>query len=157
MKKFIFCLAASLLASVSVFAQSSEQISEIIKSEKATCAQISYLPALYANQISESDSAEQAFKSFQDKGLFDSSVSADAQVNLAQASYVYMQALGIKGGLFYSIFKSKRYAYKELKVRGILPNESDPSMRLSGRDSIDLFNSCLALVNSNDSDAGGER
>ena len=150
MKKILVGLVAMLFSCFSLSAQSSEKISGIIKSEKATCAQISYLPALYGNRISEDDTEAKAFEVLKNDGLFDSSLSTDSEITLAQACYVYAQALGISGGLFYTIFPSPRYAFKEFKAKGLLPNEADPSTKISGRDSLDLFNACLALIGGNE-------
>ena len=136
----------SVFVSLTTYAQSSEQLSEILKSPSVTAAQASYLAAVYANAIGDEDDASQAFEAMQKEGLFSDEVTADSEVNLAQVSYVYMQALGLKGGLFYTLFPSKRYAFKELKAKGILPKEADPSMKISGRDSIDIFNTCLGLT-----------
>lgn len=146
MKKCFSCLVVALLASLSVFAQSSEQLTKIINSEKVTCAQASYLAALYANRIAEEDSAEQAFNALKDAGCFDQNAAADSEITLGQLSYAYTRALGIRGGLFFTLFPSQRYAFKELKAQGVLPTESDPSMAVSGRESLDLFNSCLSLA-----------
>ena len=150
MKKSLLlsCLIA-LFASFPFFSQSSEQISAILKSEKATCAQVSYLAAVYANKISDSDSDSQAFDALKSEGYFSDEASADSEVTLAEAAFVYAKALNLKGGLFYSLFKNKRYAYKELKAQGVLPSNSDPSMKISGRDSLDLFNACLSLAGEN--------
>ncbi|MCR4821837.1 MAG: hypothetical protein K5873_03075 [Treponema sp.] len=148
MKKVMLCLAAFLFASLSAFAQSSELLTTIIQSEKATAAQISYLPALYAELINEEESSNdknfnRAFFALQSKGIFAEDAAADSEITLAQTCYAYTKILKIKGGLFYSLFPSPRYAFKELKAKGILPPTADPSMNLSGRESLDLFNSCL--------------
>lgn len=160
MKKTLLCIAVALLGASLAFSQSSEIMTEIIDSEKATCAQISYLPALYANLITESDSAKtigamsdskksattDAFEALKANAYFSEDADADSEATIAQTAFVYMKALGIKGGLFYTLFPSARYAFKELKAKGLLPIETDPSMKLSGRESLDLFNSCLEIV-----------
>ncbi len=161
MKKTLLCTVLALLGAGLAFSQSSEIMSEILDSEKATCAQISYLPAIYANLITEADSSKslgatnaakgsastaEAFEALKSNDYFKADAEANSEVTIAQVSYVYMKALGIKGGLFYTLFPSTRYAFKELKAKGILPVETDPSMKLSGRESIDLFTSCLDLA-----------
>lgn len=162
MKKALLCTVLVLLGASFAFSQSSEVMSEIIDSEKATCAQISYLPALYANLINESDSTKslgamnaskgssasttEAFEALKSNAYFNSDTEATSEATIAQVSFVYMKALGIKGGLFYTLFPSARYAFKELKAKGILPTETDPAMKLSGRESVDLFTSCLEIV-----------
>jgi len=166
MKKTLLCTAIAFICTAFAFSQSSEVMSEIIDSEKATCAQISYLPALYANKITEDDSSKsigvmpaskesssptkESFEALKAEDFFASDDEADSAATVAKISYVYMKALGIKGGLFYTLFPSPRYAFKELKARGILPVETDPSMTISGRESLDLFSSCLEIVGGNE-------
>mgnify|MGYP007069844441 CR=1 FL=1 len=148
MKKVLLLLAQVLL-SFAMFPQSSEQISAILKSEKATVAQVSYLPAVYSSLIQDNDGEAKAFDELKSKGLVPNEVSAEAEATLSDVAYIYTKALGIKGGIFYSLFPSKRYAYKELKARGLFPSNADPSMKVSGRDSIDIFNACLEFAEAN--------
>ena len=154
MKKYISCLAFLLLAGFSIFAQRSEQITKIIESEKVTFAQVSYLPALYTNLISDEESetaiSDNAFQALKNEGYFSNDINADSEITLGQISCLYAKALNLKGGLFYSLFHSERYAFKELKARGVLPNESDPNMKLSGREAIDIFNTCLTIIGENE-------
>ena len=99
MKKLLLSFAA-LLFGLSAFAQSSEQISAILKSEKANCGQASYLAATYTNSISDTDSEKAACEALKNAGYLPEGISADQEINLAQLSYLFTKALGIKGGLF---------------------------------------------------------
>lgn len=162
MKKTLLCTALVLLGASIAFSQSSEVMSEIIDSEKATCAQIAYLPALYANKITEDDSSKSlgvmptskdsssqtkaAFDALKSEAFFTEGDEADSVATVAKISFVYMKALGIKGGLFYTLLPSPRYAFKELKAQGILPSETDPAMTISGREALDLFSACLDVA-----------
>ncbi|MBQ8681019.1 MULTISPECIES: hypothetical protein [unclassified Treponema] len=145
-KKVLLSAVFLLSAIIPAFSQSSEELTVILQSEKATLAQISYLPALYANLIDEKGSEAQAFEALKNTGYFSEDSSSDSEASLQDACGILVKTLGIKGGLFYSLFKSNRYAFKELKARGILPNTADPDYKLSGRDFLDLFNSCLTLA-----------
>ena len=145
MKKILVCILAGLFSSVTAFSQSSEQFASILKSENVTYAQLAYLPAVQAQLISDDDSPEKAFEALSQNGYFSSTASANDEARLDEACLLYAKLLNLKGGLFYSLFHSKRYAFKELKAKNILPRESDPAMKISGRDSIDLFSSCLTL------------
>ena len=150
MKKLISCMAFAFILLLSLHAQNSEKMTEILKSEKASFEQASYLPALYANLISEDDSSAKAFEALKDNNYFSPSVTSDSNVTLAQLCQIYMKAFNMKGGLFYTLFPSARYAFKEFKANGILPPQADPSENVSGRDSIDIFNSCLSLTGGNE-------
>lgn len=157
MKKSLILLLAGLFVAIPVFSQSSEQLSQIIKTEKLTYALASYLPALQAQLITDEDSigsfsdqSTSAFDVLKSKGVIAENASADSQITLAALSDLYLKTIGIKGGLFYTITKSPRYAFKELKARGILPQEADPSMSVSGREALDIFSDCLELTGGNE-------
>ena len=145
MKKILLGIVFAFVTGCSIFAQSSERLSALLDSQTATCAQSSYLAAFYANLIDEEGTDLQAFEALKSAGYFSSDVEADSEITVSQLSFVYMKALDLKGGLFYTLFPSKRYSYKELKAKDVLPKETDPSMKLSGRDTIDIFNACLEL------------
>ena len=155
-KSFYICLASLLLVSPAIHSQSSEQISKLLETPRASVAQASYIAAVYKDLIpdssqnsgfstegSSSDSELQAFQALKDKGYFSSSVSADDQITLDQACFTYAKVLDIKGGLFYTLFPSKRYAFKEFKAKNLIPPTADPSTKMSGRDTLDLFNSAM--------------
>ena len=146
MKKLISCFVILFAASVLAFAQSSGQLSEILESEKASFAQASYLPAIYTNLINENSSPEEAFTALSDNDYFKASVDSEEPISLSQYCYICTKAFGIKGGLFFRLFDSPRYAFKEFKAQGILPVSADPSAYVSGRDVIDIFNSCLDIA-----------
>ncbi|WP_407425056.1 hypothetical protein [Treponema sp.] len=146
MKKILSGIILALISNFAVFAQSSERVSALLESETATCAQSSYLAAVYAKLIDEQSTDLQAFEALKSNGYFSSDSEADSEVTLSELSFIYMKALNLKGGLFYTLFPSKRYSYKELKAKDVLPKESDPSMKVSGRDTIDIFNACLELT-----------
>lgn len=146
MKKSLVCMTLAFFASSAMFAQSAAKLSEIISTEKATCAQVSYLAAAYTNRITEDDTPQKAFEALSNDGCLPQHLSEDSEVSLGDVSYIFTKSLGISGGLFYTLFPSKRYAFKELKAKKILPQEADPSMAVSGRDSLDIFNDCTTLA-----------
>jgi hypothetical protein len=43
-----------------------------------------------------------------------------------------MGAFDIKGGAFYSLFKSPHYAYRALVYKGVIHGRADPEMIVSG-------------------------
>ncbi len=144
LKKSIIALSVVLLFSTSAFAQSSEKLTEIISTEHVTCGQAAYLAASYSNLISEDDTDEKAFEIFKEKGYFDSGVLASDEATLAEVSSLMVKVTDTKGGLLYRLTGARRYAFKELKAKGILPQNSDPDMRISGRDAIGILNGLIS-------------
>lgn len=144
-RKLFLCFVVAFFVLPSTFSQSSEKVSTIIAADNATAGQIAYLAGTYTNLVSEDDDYARSFVVMSDAGYFPSRTSVDETVSLLQASYIFAKAVNLKGGLLYSLTGSARYAFKELKAKGILPATSDPDMKISGRDAINIFNECINL------------
>lgn len=142
MKKSLFFIAAVLL-SFTAAAQSSETLSQIIQSEHSTCGQMAYLYCVYSELIPETATFEEAFSVFQKNFPIKKRLESSSPVTLSDLSLTCAKLSGLKGGLFYSIFKNRRYAFKELQAKGILPADADPSDNPSGRNLIAVFNGCM--------------
>lgn len=143
MKKLILSAVLAVLCSFALSAQSSEKISDILKSEEITFGQASYLIATYKNFISDESSYDTAFKAMLNRNLIPGSYETDDLVTLKQAAFLCMWSMNIKGGLFYTIFKKPRYAFKELQAKGVLPTEVDPNIYITGREYLGLVNACF--------------
>lgn len=143
MKKFLFLCAFSMLLSTALFAQSSEKVSEIIKTEKTTFGQAAYLVGVYSGSVEESSDYDKAVSALKEKGVISADVDSNKEINLAELSYLCMQTTEMNGGLFYTLFPGPRYAFRELKARGILPALADPGVKVNGRDAIAVLNGCI--------------
>ncbi|MBQ6781503.1 MAG: hypothetical protein IJP62_09775 [Treponema sp.] len=150
MKKHFLLSALILLGCVAVHAQSAEKISEIIKTKDVTYGQMSYLAGVYNMRVSDHASYEQSFEALRQAGLISPDVSIDDKIPLQEAAFLCADAAGVKGGLFYSLFHNPRYAYRELKAQGILPQSVDSGMSINGRDAIAILNGCIALTGGNE-------
>ena len=54
----------------------------------------------------------------------------------------------IKGGLMFRLTKgSPRYAFKQMKSDGVISQNYDPSLILSGREALNIYTSCNMLYN----------
>jgi outer membrane protein OmpA-like peptidoglycan-associated protein len=60
-----------------------------------------------------------------------------------------MKSFGLKGGLFYSIFKNSHYAYRELVFRQIIPDSADPEQLVTGEEFLQIVNRVLDLQDQN--------
>lgn len=148
MKK-VFMLISALLLSAAAFSQSAEKITDIIDTDTVTYGQISYIVSTYCGYITDDKSYEDALKVMVEKKQFPSSVKASDPIAIKNISYVYALATNLKGGLWYSAKPSARYAMKEYKSLGIIPETTDPSKKISGRNALDLFSNCASLTKKN--------
>lgn len=143
MKKNGFVAVLFFFLCICVNAQSSEKLAELIDSECASFGQVAYLVGVYSNKIDEKADYNIAIENFNKSGYILRKVNVDDKVLLGDLSLIVAKVGNMKGGLFYSIFKNSRYAFKELKALGILPEEADPSMLVSGRDVLAIFSSVV--------------
>ncbi len=140
MKKFILILLTILSFSISSFAQSSQKISEILESTEISKAQASYFVCVYQNLAQENATENQAFNVLLEKNLFKSQENPQEKISLSKSCYLISETGKMKGGIFYSIFHSPRYAFREFKALGIVPQSSDPNQKVSGSEFIALLN-----------------
>ncbi len=143
MKKLIFLCAVTLLLSAAATAQSSEKLTELINTEKTTYGQAAYLSAVFTGSISENDDYEKAVKTLELQDLLPEGTDPAKEISLQELSYICFKTARFQGGLLYRLFPGPRYAFRELKAKRILPPLADPSEKVSGRDTIALFNGCL--------------
>jgi len=139
MKK-IFIIISFLFSALTVYAQSAEVVTDILDSEKVTIGQVCYLSAVSQGLADENASFEDAVLALAGQGQLSEIADASKPATAAQVSAVYAKMFGIKGGLFYMITGgSPRYAFKHFKSQGLIPQNTDPSKILSGRDALSLF------------------
>lgn len=140
MKKFILILLATLSFSICGFAQNAQKVSEILESNEISKAQASYFVCVYQNFASETVEENQAFEILTQKNLFKSQENPQEKISLSESCYLIAKSSQMKGGIFYSIFKSPRYAFREFKALKIVPQDADPNQKVSGSELIALLN-----------------
>lgn len=128
-----------------VNAQSAEKISALLKTQQITKGQAAYLAATFKNLVGDA-SEEDAFKILSENKYFSEKESCDELITLGKVSALFAKAVELKGGLFYSITHNSRYSYRELKAKGILPSEADPSFKVSGRDAIVILDGLSSIA-----------
>ena len=149
MRKFIALVTFFFVTAFVVTAQSSERVSEIISADYVSNAQVAYLAASYKNLTGDNPANEDLYKVLNENGFSLDIEKADEKADLQSVCYVFAKATDLKGGICYSLFKSPRYALRELKANGIIPSKSDPSMKISGRQTISILKSCIELSGGN--------
>jgi hypothetical protein len=88
------------------------------------------LPA--AGLMGEDALPEAAFAEALNRGLLPRGAEMDGAVRLGELAFLIMGAFDLKGGLLYTLFPGKRYAYRELVYRRLIQGRNDPALTLSG-------------------------
>lgn len=145
MKKLFVLSSLVLLCSATILsAQSADRVTDMIKAKTATYGQIAYMSAVYQELVPESATEKEAVAALAKAGVVSKNVSSDKDASLSAISYISARTFNMKGGLWYSIHPSARYAFRQLKADQILPASADPSEKVSGREALNVFNSCMS-------------
>lgn len=145
MKKLIIAIMFSLF-SVSVFAQSSQMLGNILNSERLTYGELAYLLGTYKNIVKDdNDNIEDTIKTLSSIEYFPKDVKSTDYATLGAVATALTKATGVRGGVFYRLtYGSQRYAMRELKARGILPPSADISTPINGREAIGILYSLIS-------------
>jgi len=126
---FILCFltSAALLCAQST----ADEIETLLNTNAVTYAQAARF-VLEAADVSAISDAEEAFRYAQERGWLPKKASADDTARLDGVSLLLMSSFSLKGGIFYSIFKTPHYAYRELAYMETIQGRADPAMKVSG-------------------------
>jgi outer membrane protein OmpA-like peptidoglycan-associated protein len=67
-----------------------------------------------------------------EKNWLPKNAQADRAARLDALSLLFMQSFEINGGIFYSIFKNPRYAFREMAHKNFIHGRIDPAMNVTG-------------------------
>lgn len=140
MKKLFACVVFALFFFLNVFAQSSDVITEILQSKTVTFGQACYFTAAQQNLVNDDCDYTQAIQILYKKGQIPGLVHTDTPIPLVDIAYLFAQAWNVKGGLMYKLFKgAPRYAFKQLKSDGVIPQNMFPRSTVTGLQILDMF------------------
>jgi hypothetical protein len=86
---------------------------------------------------------EEAFITARREGLLPPGAESGDPVRLDELAFMLAQAFGFKGGIMYALIPGPRYAYRELRYRGILEGRIDPAQTVSGERLLHLLGRIL--------------
>lgn len=138
-KKLFFALIFAVFGFAG-FCQNSEKISELLNTEEISKGQASYFVCVSQNFAQENVPDDEAFSVLAEKQFFGGAENPAEKIALSKACFLVARASNMKGGIFYSIFGSERYAFREFKALKIIPENSDPMQKVSGREFLALLN-----------------
>jgi len=134
--RYIF-VACFMLASAFVPAQTAQRIEQLLEKETITYREATWIILEASGKFGFANtdvvsSSDKAYRYAAENGWLPRNTTADTTATLEGVSLIIMHSFGIKGGIFYSIFKSPHYAYRELVYRGIIQGRVSPKMAVSG-------------------------
>jgi len=138
MKKIIcFLVLLSAAALVFIPAQVADEIEILLDTEVISYGQAARF-ILQAADISGIDDSslfltrEKAFNIARERRWLPKRAEIDAPARLDGISLLLMRSFGLRGGIFYSLFRNPHYAYREMVYREIIYGRIDAKMTMSG-------------------------
>jgi hypothetical protein len=133
MKLYVFAACLLLFSGGLLSAQTAERIERLLEQKSVSYKDAALLALQAAGQVdADAASADEAFAFALERGWLPKGAAADDAARLSGLSLLVMQAFDIKGGAFYSLFKTPHYAYRALVYKGIVHGRADPQMAVSG-------------------------
>ena len=143
MKRLFMLLAASAV-SIMLNAQSADKISDIIASSRATCGQASYIAATALGIAGENATYDETFRLFSEKGVLKTGCSASDAITMKQLAWLCANTWNVDGSLMLKIFKSPRYALRQMKANSVIDVSADPDDVPDGHRLLAVITDCVA-------------
>lgn len=143
MKKLLpFCV---LFICVPLYSQSNDVIDVLLSQSPARYGETCYLALTAAGRLSESATPADAFLEARDSGFVTAGAGESDPVRLDEFSLLVMKAFGMNGGIMYSLFPVKRYAFRELVSIGAVSTTETGSRLVSGDEVIRIMAKVLEV------------
>jgi hypothetical protein len=120
-------------------------IDELLNQAVARTDSVAYIVLSAGGFISEDLAPEEAFVKLQNLKWVAPSAKGEEPLAADTLAFLTMKALGLGGGVFYTIFPSPRYAHRELVYRDILPSSVTPGRIVSGEEVLRVLRLALDL------------
>jgi hypothetical protein len=138
-------LLIATLGALSLQAQSNTVIDAILAQKQATYEATAYMALVGGGWIDETASPAEAFALAVSKLWISAKAAPDAPADLATVSVLAMRGFRVKGGLGWSLFKNRRYAYRELVALGIANATGGPNRIPAGDEMIGMMSKLTRL------------
>ncbi|MCI1208836.1 MAG: hypothetical protein LKF96_05265 [Treponema sp.] len=145
MKKVVTFLFLSVFATGIIFSQEAQFLDGILSAGTVKWSDAVTLVLSAADRLPEDAITDenQAWKIFEKENWFKKLPEKQQPVSTAEYSYLIAKSFGMKGGIWYSLFPSPRYAFRELEFRGILPAATDPGTKIDGSTALYILQNAL--------------
>jgi len=149
----LFIICYLLFDTPPLHAQTADRIERLLELDTVSYQEATLLVLEASGRLDPADKTrgEEAFNFTKARGWLPANTKASNPINLKDLSILIMQTFDIKGGLFYSLFKTPHYAYRTLVYHNIIQGRADPLMNVSGELLLFTINRAMYLgANSNE-------
>lgn len=144
MKKNIFFILFLVFFGILLTAQSADNITKVLDAKTVTFNEVSYFAVAYLGLDKTAASFEDAPEILKASVSLPKFKNFDDALRFKEFAYICTRVWNIHNGLNYYIFKSPRYALRELKGLRFVPPFTDPDAYVNGRDMLYIMGKCAA-------------
>lgn len=156
MKGFL-SLSVVFFTALSLHAQTAVEMDALLETQALTYSQAARFILPASGALADNVSADSAFGAAVDKGWLPKTAAAGDTARLDAVALLLMKAFDLRGGLFYRLFPTARYAYRELSYKRIIQGTVDSSMPLSGEYFFQILGRTMDLVEKSTAENGEEQ
>ena len=128
----------SFCAVCHLHAQSAQAIDQMLKSQALTCADACYLAGIMAGKVQDDTPPVDALDMFRHiKGM--QKVKPDDLIRYDVFAALVMDAGKLKGSIWYNLYKTPHYAFRYIKMEGLVRESTAPSSKVEPRDAIAII------------------
>jgi len=137
-----------LLLPILAFAQIAEELEQMIEADTVSAAKAARFVLEAAGLLQPGISGHAAERAAYDMASLNGwiRIPAEENVSVKDTAFLIMKAFNLKGGIFYSIFKNPRYAYREMVYRKLVQGYPDPGAKASGRGLMQILGKTLSYT-----------
>jgi hypothetical protein len=138
LKKNLLLLCIPLMFLGYIYTQDASYLSDIIESDAISWEQASFLILAGGDFLPEDIKPRDAWDELLSTYWFSNVPERESRITVAEFCGIATKTLDYKGGLFYSLFKNNRYAFRDLRFKAIVPAHLDPQAKLKGLDALSI-------------------
>ncbi|MGI5173007.1 hypothetical protein H0R92_05315 [Treponema sp. OMZ 840] len=129
-------------------AQSAEKVTAMIDAKEISFNQAAYFASSYLGLGKEDMNESEAAAALTDFISFKKLKDKNRPLTVENFAYMCVKVWRIPGGINYRIFKSPRYALREIKALGFIPGNADPDAYITGREALYIMSKCANYAES---------
>ena len=134
---FISCIALAIFAN-GLYSQSAKVIDKMLSTEALTCGQACYLAGIISGTVSDDATLADTLGKFRYiSGLKDAK--SDDLIRYDVFANLIMHVAQVKGSIWYNLYKTPHYAFRYLKLEGLVSEETSPSSNVNPRDAMAII------------------
>lgn len=140
LKSYFFVLLGLVFFCLGSFgySQSARVIEKILNSSALTVGDACYLAGIMAGKVSDESLSSDALEKFRYMKSF-KDAKADDNIRYDMFAVLIMEAGNIKGSIWYNLYKTPHYAFRYLKMEGLVDDGKVPSSSVEPRDAIAII------------------